>query len=216
MQDEEWKDIQGYEGKYQVSNYGDIKRLERDIVDSLGRKKHYTEKVFHPQKANNGYTRVSFGLDRDLTHRVVAKAFIPNPNNLPEVNHKDGRRKNFNYAGTKANNYTDGNLEWVDRKQNMIHASLNGLMNRDSQKRKRAVKINQKKSIEIIHRPVVMKNLENKTIAFFRCIKEAGIITGITYQNIGEVCRGTRNTAGGYKWEYINKDKYKAITQEIV
>lgn len=73
-----------------------------------------------------------------------------------------------------------------------------------------------KKSIEIIHRPVVMKNLENKTIAFFRCIKEAGIITGITYQNIGEVCRGTRNTAGGYKWEYINKDKYKAITQEIV
>ena len=41
----EWKDIEGYEGQYQVSNYGDIKRLERDIVDSLGRKKHYTEKI---------------------------------------------------------------------------------------------------------------------------------------------------------------------------
>ena len=82
---EEWKDIEGWEGKYQVSNYGDIKRLERDITDSLGRTKHYTEKIFHPHKANNGYTRVSFGTERDLTHRVVAKAFIPNPLNLPEV-----------------------------------------------------------------------------------------------------------------------------------
>ena len=54
---EEWKDIEGWEGKYQVSNYGDIKRLERDITDSLGRTKHYTEKIFHPHKANNGYTR---------------------------------------------------------------------------------------------------------------------------------------------------------------
>ena len=62
--------------KYQVSNYGDIKRLERDITDSLGRTKHYTEKIFHPHKANNGYTRVSFGTERDLTHRVVAKAFF--------------------------------------------------------------------------------------------------------------------------------------------
>ena len=145
---EEWKDIEGWEGKYQVSNYGDIKRLERDITDSLGRTKHYTEKIFHPHKANNGYTRVSFGTERDLTHRVVAKAFLPNPRNLPEVNHKDGHRKDFNFAGTKENNYEDGNLEWVDRKENMLHASRTGLINKDSKKRKISTALNQKKSVE--------------------------------------------------------------------
>ena len=113
---EEWKDIEGWEGKYQVSNYGDIKRLERDITDSLGRTKHYTEKIFHPHKANNGYTRVSFGTERDLTHRVVAKAFLPNPRNLPEVNHKDYNR---------TNNSVD-NLEWCSHKENIDYTLAAG------------------------------------------------------------------------------------------
>lgn len=90
---EEWKDIEGWEGKYQVSNYGDIKRLERDITDSLGRTKHYTEKIFHPHKANNGYTRVSFGTERDLTHRVVAKAFLPNPRDIGKISILQGPKK---------------------------------------------------------------------------------------------------------------------------
>ena len=64
---EEWKDIEGWEGKYQVSNYGDIKRLERDITDSLRRTKHYTEKIFHPHKANNGYTRVTVIIGMKIT-----------------------------------------------------------------------------------------------------------------------------------------------------
>ena len=163
---EEWKDIEGWEGKYQVSNYGDIKRLERDITDILGRTKHYTEKIFHPHKANNGYTRVSFGTERDLTHRVVAKAFLPNPQNLPEVNHKDGHRKDFNFAGTKENNYEDGNLEWVNRKENMLHASRTGLINKDSKKRKISTALNQKKSVEKALRPVALLDDENNVIDF--------------------------------------------------
>lgn len=213
---EEWKDIEGWEGKYQVSNYGDIKRLERDITDSLGRTKHYTEKIFHPHKANNGYTRVSFGTERDLTHRVVAKAFLPNPRNLPEVNHKDGHRKDFNFAGTKENNYEDGNLEWVDRKENMLHASRTGLINKDSKKRKISTALNQKKSVEKALRPVALLDDENNILSIFRNIKIAGEITNIPQQNIGEVCRGNRDSAGGFKWEYVDKDLFNTVTQEIV
>lgn len=211
----EWKDIEGYEGQYQVSNYGDIKRLERDIVDSLGRKKHYSEKIFHPHKANNGYTRVSFGTDRDLTHRVVAKAFLPNPNNLPEVNHKNGLEKDNNFVGTKENNYTDGNLEWVTRKENMYHASVTGLINRHSEKRKEAIKINRKIALENHCRPVAMI-LEGKLISIFRSLKDASDITKIPQQNIGENCRGNRSSAGGYNWKYVDKNIYNTITQEIV
>ena len=196
---EEWKDIEGWEGKYQVSNYGDIKRLERDITDSLGRTKHYTEKIFHPHKANNGYTRVSFGTERDLTHRVVAKAFLPNPRNLPEVN-----------------NYEDGNLEWVDRKENMLHASRTGLINKDSKKRKISTALNQKKSVEKALRPVALLDDENNILSIFRSIKIAGEITNIPQQNIGEVCRGNRDSAGGFKWEYVDKDLFNTVTQEIV
>lgn len=197
---EEWRDIQGYE---EVSNYGNVKRLERDVVDLLGRKRHLTEKIFHPHKANNGYTRISFGTKRDLTHRVVAKAFLPNPDNLPEVNHKDGHRKDYNFAGTKENNYQDGNLEWVDRKQNMYHASVTGLINKTSEKRKKQVLINREKALKNHLRPVAMKNSTGEIIAIFRSLKEAGLITDIPYQNIGDACRGKRTSAGGYITGYI-------------
>lgn len=62
-----------------------------------------------------------------LTHILTAQAFLPNPNNLPEINHKDGNKQN-NYAGTVANNYTDGNLEWCTEQGNMNHAVENGLL----------------------------------------------------------------------------------------
>lgn len=151
-----------------------------------------------------------------MTHRVVAKAFLPNPDNLPEVNHINGKRKDFNFAGTKENNYTDGNLEWVDRKANMLHASRTGLINRDSPKRKSAVILNQKKSVEKALRPIALLNDNNKILCIFNSIKVAGEITGIPQQNIGEVCRGNRDSAGGFKWKYINKDKYNAVIQDIV
>ena len=212
----EWKDISGYEGQYQISNYGDVKRLERDIIDNLGRKKHYTEKIFHPHKTNRGYTRVSYGDKRELTHRIVAKTFLPNPNNLPEVNHKDGRRKNFNFAGTKEKNYTDGNLEWVTRKENMYHASVTDLINKNSSKRKKSLLKNREIALANHLRPVAMLDENNNVIAIFPSLKTAESIISIPQQNIGQVCRGNRNSAGGFFWKYVDKLKFRSITQEIV
>ena len=112
--DEIWKDIKGYEGKYQVSNKGNIKSLKQfnkrgvDLIIKLG-------------KNNTGYTIVRLTknnkLKTPLVHRLVAQAFIPNPDNKPQVNHKNGN---------KADNTVE-NLEWVTRSENQKHAYETGL-----------------------------------------------------------------------------------------
>ena len=183
-----------------------------------GRAKYHQE--IKQRMNSDGYMCITVGKTGNRTvasvHRLVAKAFIPNPRNLPEVNHKDGHRKDFNFAGTKENNYEDGNLEWVDRKENMLHASRTGLINKDSKKRKISTALNQKKSVEKALRPVALLDDENNILSIFRSIKIAGEITNIPQQNIGEVCRGNRDSAGGFKWEYVDKDLFNTVTQEIV
>ena len=98
--EEIWKDIIDYEGTYQVSNFGNIKGYN-------GLRK--------PDNSN-GYSKLTLHLNskkhKFYAHRLVAIHFIPNPNNLPQVNHKDG---------DKFNNHID-NLEWVSRIENMCHA----------------------------------------------------------------------------------------------
>ena len=183
-----------------------------------GRAKYHQE--IKQRMNSDGYMCITVGKTGNRTvasvHRLVAKAFLPNPRNLPEVNHKDGHRKDFNFAGTKENNYEDGNLEWVDRKENMLHASRTGLINKDSKKRKISTALNQKKSVEKALRPVALLDDENNILSIFRSIKIAGEITNIPQQNIGEVCRGNRDSAGGFKWEYVDKDLFNTVTQEIV
>lgn len=112
LENEIWKDIDGYEGYYQVSNYGRVKSLPRWIAYSDGRCYFYDGVLLKQKHDHGGYCLVELTINSNLhtckVHRLVAKAFIPNPNNFPEINHKDE---------DKTNNCVD-NLEWCDNNYN--------------------------------------------------------------------------------------------------
>ena len=122
---EEWKDIIGYEGLYQVSNLGRVKSMNRVIYYSDGRKFNYYSQILkvniNKRNYNNNIVHLyKNGIRKAIpVHRLVATSFIVNNDNLPEVNHIDGNR----------NNNKVENLEWSSRKDNMKHAFDNGLIN---------------------------------------------------------------------------------------
>lgn len=105
-----WKDIKGYEGLYQVSNYGRVK--------SLGNEASRKEKIRKVKYDRNGYPVIILHKNGEkkffLTHRLVAEAFMPNPDNLPEINHKDE---------CKTNNFVE-NLEWCNRYYNVTYGNI--------------------------------------------------------------------------------------------
>lgn len=112
---EVWKDVPKFEGLYKVSNRGDVFSIKRN-------------KVLAKQNHNSGYLMVRLYKNKCgfsiLIHRLVAKAFLPNPKKLPQVNHKDGNKKNNNVK----------NLEWVSCRDNTIH-SCKGLRSKKYKKR---------------------------------------------------------------------------------
>lgn len=118
---EEWRIISGFE-EYEISTYGRVRSIDRIYVDSMGRTYYKTGKILklQYQKDKYGYTQVMVGLShrgkmyRLLVHRLVAKAFIPNPNNYPQINHIDE---------DSTNNCVE-NLEWCNAKYNTNYKEL--------------------------------------------------------------------------------------------
>lgn len=105
---EEWRQIPGYEGLYEVSSYGRVRSLDRYVKSSYGAYRLHKGKVLSSGIRPDGYLIVCLQERMFRVHRLVAEVFIPNPDNLPQVNHKDE---------DKTNNNVD-NLEWCDAKYN--------------------------------------------------------------------------------------------------
>ena len=174
-----WKDVPGYIGLYKVSNYGHVKSIKKQLVLKIC-------------GSGNRYKTVALcnGMRKTFRlHRLVAAAFIPNPDNLPEIDHIDGDR---------ANNHAT-NLRWCTRKQNLNYQKA------INNKRETMKKVNTwfKKTGKDNHnaKPVYQYDLEGNFIKKWDCIHDAQRC-GFNHGNIISCCKGRLKHYKKYIWRY--------------
>ena len=169
------KDVVGYENLYVVSNAGEVFKFpDRNKKQTLGKRGYFTVSLY-----KNGQRKTA------TVHRLAAKAFIPNPQDKPFVNHKDGN---------KLNNCVD-NLEWVTGAENKIH-SFRVLGERHWLKGKTGADCMFSKAVEMIDPKT------NEVIACFAGAHEAARELKTSQGNISAVCANKRAIAAGYKWRF--------------
>ena len=170
--EEVWKDIFGYEGLYQVSDCGIVKSL-----------KFGKERILKPGTDGNGYLFVYLYKNRKKkmckVHRLVCQTFLPNPNNLPQVNHKDE---------DKTNNKVD-NLEWCDRKYNNNYGT-------------RIQRINEKNTNGKCSKPVIQFTKDGKIVKEWKSTRDVERNLGYGHSSISVCCLGKQKTSYGFIWKY--------------
>lgn len=173
---EQWRDISGYEGLYQVSNQGRIKALAK--VDSGG--KYWPEKIVKPIRQHSGYLHVGLWwggkCKQSRIHRLVAQAFLPNPENKTHVNHLNEK---------KDDNRVE-NLQWATPKENTNYGAC---IEKRARKKSKKVK----------------RIAADGTEKIYASITAALIDNGISPRNghISQCCKGKQKTAYGYVWRYF-------------
>ena len=169
-----WRDIVGYEGLYQVSNTGKVRNKKR--------------KILKPQLFSCGYLYVALYKNRKMKyfriHRLVAQAFIPNPNNYPIVNHRDENRQN---------NLVE-NLEWCDQKYNVSYGTAT--------ERRAKTNTNHPSYSKI----VLQYDLNGNFIKEWPSTMEIQRQMGYTNTNISACCLGKYKQRYGFKWQYKKGD----------
>lgn len=183
--EEIWRPVVEYEGLYEVSNLGRVRGIPRGGCDGRVLKQGLNDKGYYCVNLSKHCV-----IKRCRVHRLVAMAFIPNPNNYPSINHKDENPHN---------NHVD-NLEWCTQKYNMNYGTA----------RERAALKNGKK--------IAQYTIEGVLVATYNSSYEAMRKTGIIASHIRECCKGgcyvkrkcgrrwkNIKTAGGYVWREINK-----------
>lgn len=169
-----WKDIKGYEGVYQISDDGHVRRFLKNgnskPVKGKEGSKYYTVTL------SNNNVQTTYNI-----HRLVAEHFLERPQNATEVNHKDGNKKNNDVS----------NLEWVTQEDNRIHA-MEKLEKFPFGKPARRVRC-----LDVATGEVVAEYHSVSEAA--KSVGRISARSGITL-----VCQGYAPSAYGYKWEYVN------------
>nr|DAM25038.1 MAG TPA: homing endonuclease [Caudoviricetes sp.] len=180
MDKEAWKDVKGYEGYYQVSNYGRVRSVDR--VDMRGQ--HRKGKVLANSLNSGGYLLVDLHRDRKvkycLVHRLVAGEFLSNPNGLPEINHKDE-----NITNNKVSN-----LEWCSHSYNINYGTRN-------EKAGKAIARVQEKPIYVI--------APSGHHYCFGSIKKAAELLGLSRGTVSKCLIGRQKHHHGFAFEYAEQ-----------
>ena len=179
MKNEEWRDVVGYEGLYQVSDQGRVKSLERKLPHWRGGEQIKKERILNPGIDRDGYLKLNLcagGKTRTFfVHRLVCQVFHENPDNKPQVNHIN-EDKTDNRAC---------NLEWCTCKQNINHGSRN------------------ERVAKALGKPIGQYKLDGQLIKVWPSAYMVERQTGFSQACIWGVANGRYKQAYGYIWKYV-------------
>lgn len=207
MENEIWKSIKGYEGYYEISNLGRVKSVERRVIQG-NHTRFVKECIKKIHKGAYGYPSVTLCIgckSRTIPiHRLLARAFIPNPENKPFIDH----------INTDKTDYRLENLRWVTPKEN----ANNALTIKHSRERVYTKEVSEKINRTKIERrtktapkKVYQYTKEGVFIKEFSCSNVAESETSVNASSIRDVCKGKRFSAGGFLWRYEKENDIKCI-----
>ena len=172
MENEVWKDIEGYEGHYQVSNLGRVKSLKRG-----------NDKIMSLRRYKGGYLLVNLCKNGEMKtftiHRLVGQAFLPNPNNLPQINHKDE---------DKTNNRVE-NLEWCSVKYNNSFGT-------------RLQRVSVKMTNRKLSKQVLQYSKDGEFVREWKSTHDVERNLGFNRGHISSCCLGKLKSAYRFVWKY--------------
>jgi len=183
-----WKDIKDFEGFYQINENGQVKCLSRQVEGKLGSIRTLKENYLTATDNGKGYMVVALYKNKKRyfkkIHRLVAEAFIDNPDNKDQVNHIDGNKKNNNYK----------NLEWCSNQENCIHR--NNFYNNKNIENATLAKLKPCAKVDLTSGIILEK---------YSSYKEAAEKNGLDKDYISQCARGKLKQYKGFKWILLDK-----------